>query len=573
VSTFEATNGHVPDGEDIIRQTLKRLAGVGEVPRDTTIPVSQGGTPAADDGSVRSDTRHPEDPAGAYQDTAREVCDPEEIRVNAVATGKASQAIGSEVFERCLQRAFRGVCAVRSGAITGPARAAGGEQLNISATTPKDVKQIVVDRYADGLKADRLEADAVPRAREKVGHAEIEMEEAEKHLQATQSVVDDVRTDGVHDDARPGGLMQWVRLPTPAVVVVTALDLAVTTLVLEPPVSDLIDTQLPYGSFLIAAAVSASLIVASAAAGFALAAIRLPGRVVGTLMVGVFALIMLKFVGGLDALRAGSESGVETLTAVTLASCFVAALAGYATTTWHDFTVRRDQILEAGTPLGDALNARKEARTASEAAKSDLTAAEAELEDLWAEIERLRDSAARADAAALTREQQGIAANVEFATIDARARTGVAQEVAANEEWAVSMALLAYEKARAEELPEGDAIRDPDAPTTPPAADGEGRRLTGLQKAAIGALGAGAVGGLLLGPIPFAAGAGIAAVLLLLDGRRQSRSGTGTVERDPLAGPPPIGSPASEDNPLYIRQPDHMVAKYGDGGAMTGEHQ
>jgi exonuclease VII small subunit len=567
-------NGHVPDGDDVIRQARERLAEIGQVPHDTAAPLSHADAPAADGGRARSDIRHPEDPPGAYRDTAREVCDPEEIRVSAVATGKASQAIGSEVFQHWLQRAFKGICGVRSGAITGPARAAGGEQLKISATTSKDVKQIVVDRYADGLKADRLEADAIPRASEKVDRAKAEVKQAEEHLWAAQSLVDEVRTEGVQEDARPGGVMQWVRLPPRAAIAVTALDIAITTVVLEPPVSDLIDTQLPYGSFLIAAAVSASLIVASAAAGFALAAIRLPGRAVGALMVGVFAVIMLKLVGGLDALRAGSESGVETLTAVTLASCFVAALTSYAATTWHDFTLRRDRILEAGTPLGDALDARKKARTADEAATSDLAQAEAELEGLWAEIERLRDSAARADAAALTREQQGIAAGVEFATIDSRARTGVAQEVAANEEWAFSMALLAYEKARAEEPPEGDLVQDPDAPTTPLAADGESHRLTGLQKAAIGALGAGGVGGLLLGPIPLVAGAGIAAVLLLLGARRQSRSDAVAVDDDgPPSGPPPIGSPASDDDPLYIRQPDHMVAKYGDGGAMTGEHQ
>ncbi|WP_354699912.1 hypothetical protein [Paraconexibacter sp. AEG42_29] len=537
--------------------------------------------PADDDGAkeqaggapLHDIKRHPEDPPGALKRTAREVCDPEAIREFAEGYGIAMQAVDDTTFNHEVRKTYGGVREVREGAIIGPAQAAAAEQLKIVETTPVEVQQIVADRHADGVKADRLETSAVPKADAKLVAAKAEVPLAETRLEAADVKVADIRPTGVEQDTRPGSLMQWVALSSTLMVIVAVLDMIVTTFVLEPAIADLVVTSIQYGTYLISAGVSSSLIIASAAAGFALAAMRLPGRIVGGLMLGIFSLIMIKLVTGLDALREGDEGGTAALTAATLAACFVSLLVGYASATYKDFRMRRDLVVEAGTDLGDALAQRTSATAELEAAKAKVADAATELEALHQQIEILRDSASRADSAALVREAKGVTAEVEASKIEAIAVTGVKQEIAAHEKWAVAIATSARAKARAEELPEGDDIRPVDVPH-PVAANPESDGLTGMQKAAIAVLGLGAVGGFVVSLLAVPIGAGISALLMLLSSRRKPGEQSGTdgtgspVERRPV-----IGSPAPEDSPLYRYQPDRMTNKYGNGGAGTGESQ
>ncbi len=566
MGTFETTNGHAPEGADVLREKLAALGRLGDLPEREAF--EQFRLLGEDSSPPHNIKRHPEDPVGAHAAMAREVCDPELIRVYAVHTGKASQAIDPGTFDRLLRRAYRGIARVRAGAILGPARAAAGEELKISATTATDAKRIVADRAADGLRADRLEAYWVPRGELKVRDAKQQREEAEANLAEADALVADVRPAGINPTEPRGGLMEWVRLPPKIALGVGILDIGVTTVVLQPAIAELIPTS-ELGSYLIAAGISSATILASGAAGFALAALRLSGKVIAAFMLVLFGAIMYKLVGGLDALRAGLDEGVETLTAATLACCFVALLTGYATAAWQDFKRRRELIEAAGSTLGDALAAREQARQALEQAVQDEQTARAELEALHGQIEDLRDSATRADAAALAREAQGTSAEVEIARIDAVARTGVAQEIAANEDWAVSAARFEYERTRAEELPHGERVQAPMLVGVPAATTQRG--LTTLQKIAIGALGAGAAGGLLLTPWAVPVGAGIAAILLVI--RRRAGGASGPVEPGTVSGPPPIGSPADDTNPFYRRQPTRMVAKYRDGGGSVGERQ
>ena len=127
---------------------------------------------------------------------------------------------------------------------------------------------------------------------------------------------------------------------------------------------------------------------------------------------------------------------------------------------------------------------------------------------------------------------------------------------------------MAWEKARAEQLPEGDDIQKPGQETSGAAEQPTGMSL--LHTAAIAVLGLGAVLGFVVGAMALAICAGLAAVLLVLGGMRR---------RTPLAveplrdKQPPIGSPASTEDKRWIFQPDHMTAGYSDGGAGSGTAQ
>ncbi len=111
------------------------------------------------------------------------------------------------------------------------------------------------------------------------------------------------------------------------------------------------------------------------------------------------------------------------------------------------------------------------------------------VDGLHGKIDGLKESAARSFGRALDRKAQGTAAQVDFAKIKALCATWVDQEIAAHDVWAVAAATMAWEKARAEELPEGDDIRTPERETEEPAAAPHGLSL--LQKLAIGVLGVG----------------------------------------------------------------------------------
>lgn len=605
--TTSSTNGHLSaeDDREIHRRVREVLNAIAEIPnRDE----AQSSLFAPDTGPPPHDIdRHPEDPHGALHRSAEMVTDPELIRRYMVDLGITTHAIGDVQFDKLLRRILHGITGTRAGAITAPAQIAAGAQEKISASTTSAVQKILADRRADGMKADRLEEEKRPRLlqrveenksavgvrelaleREEVAVADARRKEAEKKKAQESLKPNPIRAPHVI-----GGLMQWVRLPLWMAILSLAIDILLGALMLQGPISDLINTT-EIGSYAIAIGISTTLGLASAAAGFALAAIRLPGKVIGAFFVTVFALLVVKLIGSLDALRLDHQSGIETLTVATLASCYVAALTGYAIAAWEDFAQQRKAIIpildaqaqlivDAGSDLGDAVKRRDDAGVQLAEAKKELRDAEAALEGLYVEIEGLQDSAVRADAAAQQRETEGILAVIESETIAAGAKTHVGQEVAAHEEWASAAAWFGREKTRAEKLPEEHQVRPPMPAVQLTVETPEPQNLTGLQKAAIAALALGALAGVLgaftgvlAGLITMGVAAGVAAILLMLGGRRPQHAvagaGDGTAA-EWAATPPPIASPADESNPFYRWQPSYMVNKYRSGGPSGGERQ
>ncbi|HEV3095042.1 MAG TPA: hypothetical protein VGY30_11075 [Solirubrobacteraceae bacterium] len=567
-ATDSTADARQPDDDQAADDRLRRLIKVGDLD-DPTVSNRERDT---NDDHVHDKDRHPEDPPSAFRDTAREVCDPEQIRIGLADTGKASQAIDPETFEPLLDEVVDGIYRTRAGAVIGPAQLAVGERLKVSESTEIESQQITRERGADGNKADRLEQNEAPRLEKEIAAQQAEISQKEEERRGAKSTLDEQRAKGYPAGWRPGDFMHWVGLPPWLAFMLMLIALVINTVLLQRPMSNVVVNISEVESYLVAGGLSVTFEVASATAGYVLASLRLPGRLGGSVFIVLFSLVMLKLVGGLDALRASKPSGVETLTAATLASCFVAGLTGYAIATWRDFQHHRDLVLAVGTDLRDALGLHEIAEKNLGAAKDRLGELKQALIGLYAEIERLRDSAARADAAALDREALGAKAAVEADAIRAVATSHVLQEKAAHLQWGKGMALLAYFKARREKLrPDADIQLPTDDPGSKRTSE---MRLTSLQKLAIAALAAGAIGGSILGPLALAVGAVIAAILLLpfgdIGGRRGRRKPPPETE---LHETPSIDGQADPDNPFYKSQPDHMVAKYRGGEAPPGQHQ
>lgn len=540
--------------------------------------------------------RHPEDPPGAYQGAAEEVADPEQIRRNADRFGKASQALDPEWFEWLTRPLYRSVHDVRIGAIAGPARRNAGEQLKRSETTEAAIAEIQQEGSADEEKAERLQAAVIPGTERELMEAETEVKVAEGGVEAGREDVSRVRAEEEErrarreDTPRRPPLKAWLHESTRNLFARTRFSPAKAWLVffvevlgsaylLAPNVADVIGTSFEVG-LLISAVISIAMLAAAFAAGMGLAAVRLPGWAVGLSIVAAFGAVLVKFVPALDALRLADESGVGTLTAATLAAFLIAMVSGYAMATADDqrqaLEVEEEETAlwkKAGTPLGEALEVLDKAKQKLEAAEQNRDRLKKLLSALRDQVEKLRDKSSRAGAVAERRRQEGIEAEVEAETIRTVAEAAIEQEEAAAE-WAYLIALAAQEKARAEELPKvpETPAAEPEVMRIGPGGSGE---LSLLQKLALGIAAAGGVASLFLGLLPLAVAVPTAAGLVLLD------RGMGSTPRGGSRGgsvPPPdhrrrIVSAADGDNPLYIHQPDHMVPKYGDGGAGVGQRQ
>jgi hypothetical protein len=538
--------------------------------------------------------RHPEDPPGAYQGAAEEICDPEQIRRNADRFGKASQAIDPEWFEWLVRPLYRCVHDVRIGAIVIPARRQIGEQLKRAASTDAAIAEIEQEGIADGEKADRLKAEVIPRVERELGDAETKEKATDERVTAAREDVGRVRAEEEEKRARlaaepresqwrrwlresGANLFSRIRFSALKAWLIFIVEMIGSAYLLAPNVADVIDTSFEVG-LVISGVISLAMLAAGFAAGMGLAAIRLPGWVVGSSIVAAFAAILVKFVPALDALRNAQEAGVETLTAATLAAFLIAMISGYALATGDDQRRTREEedeecelLKKAGTPLGDVLEVLAEQKSKQQEAKQERERLEQLLAALWAKVENLRDKASRAGAATERRRQEGIEAEVESETIRAVADAGIEQEEAAAE-WAYLIALAAREKAYVEEMPK--------VPDTPPPAvriqtmESHGRNeLSLLQKLALAVAAAGGIASLFLGLIPLGVSIPVAALLVLFDRRQGARRVPAEGSTSPTDQRPRIVAAADADNPLYIHQPDHMVPKYRDGGAGAGERQ
>lgn len=541
--------------------------------------------------------RHPEDPPGAYQGAATEVCDPELIRSYADWFGKASQAIDPEWFEWLVRPLYRCVHAVRIGAIVIPGRHETGAQLKQATSTEAAIARIQEEGIADREKADRVESDVIPRAERELMEGEAKLERTEGEVEVAREDVSRVRSEAgeqrirLADEPRASQWREWVRgagtnlfsrvrFSPGKALLVFLVEVLGSAYLLAPNVADVIGTSYGWG-LVISAVISIAVLTAAFAAGLGLAAVRLPGWLVGLSVVAGFGALLVKFVPALDALRRADEAGVETLTAATLATLLIAMVSGYALATAEDRREAReaegeeaDLRKQAGTPLSDALQVLAEKQEKRQEAKQDVDRLEQLLSALWVKVEDLRDAASRAGAAAEQRRQEGIEAEVEAETIRAVVEAGIEQEEAAAE-WAYLIALAAHGKARAEELPK---VPERPVPAVRPGVEGiAGRERSEpslLQMLALGVAAASGIASLFLGLVPLGVGIPVAAVLMFLDRRFGGRrGGEGQGSAPPTDHRRRIVAAADGENPLWRGQPDRMYPKYGDGGADAGQRQ
>jgi hypothetical protein len=543
--------------------------------------------------------RHPEDPPGAYQGAATEIADPERIRSYADQFGKASQAIDPEWFEWLVRPLYRCVHGVRIGALVIPGRREAGEQMKVAASTGAAIARIQEEGEADGKKAGRLESDVIPRVNGELTKADGKLEEAEHEVEVAREDVGRVRAEEDEQQTRRANaprLSQWrewlreartnlfsrTRFSPKKAGIVFGVEVIGSSILLAPNIADVIDTSIELG-YAIAAVISIATLAAAFGAGLGLAAIRLPGWLVGFSVVAAFGAILVKFVPALDALRQTDDAGVETMTAATLATFLIAMVSGYALAVADDRREARESEEEgaalrkkAGSPLGDALQILAEKQEKRTEAKQDRDRLDQLRSALWDKVESLRDSASRAGAASEQRRQEGIEAEVEAETIRAVAEAGIEQEEEAAE-WAYLIALAAQEKARVEVLPKVPDVPDRAArPGVEAVVVRERGKLSPLQLLALGVAAASGIASLFLGLIPLGVGIPLAALLVLLDrgfGGRSGEQGQGADGLPPTDHRRRIVAPADGENPLYVYQPDRMVPKYGDGGAGAGERQ
>jgi hypothetical protein len=597
----ESSNGHTQWGDsEFGRTAYRRLVTVGSKEEGQASEHANGEgagirKAAEIEEPPHNVKRHPEDPVGAYQGAAVEICDPEEIRRNAERFGKASQALDPEWFEWLARPLYQRVHEVRIGAITIPSRRRIGEELKRAASTDAAIAKIQEEGIADREKAERLESEVIPRVERELMDGETKVKEAERGVEVAREDVSRVRAEVEEQEAqladapRRSQWREWVResgtnlfsrvrFSAGKAWLVFLLEAAGSAYLLAPNIADVLNTSFEVG-LLISAVVSLAVLAAAFAAGLGLAAIRFPGWLVGGLVVAAFGAILVKFVPALDALRRADEVGVEALTAATLATFLIAMVSGYALATGEDRREAKeaeDEAAElrkqAGTPLGDALQVLAEKQEKLKEAVGDRDRLEQLLSALWEKVEDLRDAAARAGASAEERRQKGIEAEVEVETIRAAAEAGIEQEEAAAE-WAYLIALAAQEKARVEELPK---LPERPVPVDRPgatAARPQRGDLSPLQMLALGVAAASGVASIFLGVIPLGVGIPVAALLVFLDrrlGGRRDDQGGGFPSLDHRRR---IVSAADGENPLWVSQPDRMVPKYGDGGADAGQPQ
>jgi hypothetical protein len=587
-------NGYTNWSDGFSTDAFERLSGIGygdhESNNNGSDPPRRGS--AKDQPPPHDFERHPEDPPGAYRLAAEEVADPEKIRRGANNFGMASQAIPSDRFRSLARRLYQRVHEVRIGAIVIPARREAGEKLKHSAGTDAEIAKIRAEGIADSEKADRLETDVVPRVEKEHEKAAREVEEKKERVASTRRELGRVRAEEAQLRGRRAEeprswswKLNWLRLVWVNLLARTGYssrkawmtflaEVGASSFLLAPKIADVVGVSFLEG-LAISFAISIAMLAVAFAAGAAVAAIRLPGWLVGVAIVAAFAGILIKFAPALDVLRRSGDGGVEVLTAATLAAFLIAMISGYALAAAADqrreIEAEEDEarlLKRAGTPLGEALEVLSERTEEYEHAKLRHDHLRKLLDALGQKIEDLRDFASRAPAKAAERKREGIEADVEAATIRAIAAAGVKQERAAAE-WAYLIALAAHDKARLEGLPE---FVVPEVPTLARAAEGAGRRSGGLSLLlglALATLAASGVASLMVGPVALGVGIPLAVLLVLLD---RSRGGPG----GPGGPPAPVDSiipPADGDDPLFRYQPDHMRSKYRNGGARVGQRQ
>lgn len=568
--------GDRDDGSDAFRDRVERFQGdlADYVRNDATGTWESTSGNGNGNGNVSAERdrpfRHAEDPHSAIPRAGAEVADPELIRgPYAADLGKTLNAVDEHYLfgplKALVRRVESGIAGIRKGAVVMPAQRASGERLAIVGTTAPDKER---------------EHELGEAAEKKANRRERRLEWERKQLELdrlTEAARRDELEDARNQRARVrqtmppptlgGSGFRWLRINPWIATVVAAVDIVVTTLLLEGPLTNIIVFQEPWKPFALAAGVSISVLAASGVAGFALAAARPPGRVIGLVAVALVVAIGVEFIPALDAARAGDDDRLRVLTLATLFACYVAMMTAYSTTAHRLHKRLLKRIAAAGGPLSDADLLVEEAETRLTRIRDEITEREGRCKGLEAEIEELRDYAAKTGSRIRQREADGIRADTELATIAGTCATEVAQENHSREA-AIATAELAWRKIRAEEVGY-EQRQDPLDPRALLGGDSppSGPRWPGA--AAIAVLAGSALATALSGSVAVAiGGAVVAALLLVLMETGPRMFGSGGRGRGRGDGDGPRVAPAGDSSsPLWRSQPDHMVDKYGWGGS------
>lgn len=522
--------------------------------------------------------RHPDDPPGALKTGVGEgsLLDPDAMRVNAVDVGITEQAVEPGAFFPLLEAEYGGLVGIRRGAVTGPALEEAGRLSAKEAATDREVAALTADGLAAADAAARHEVEVQPRLKDEAKDAKDAYEKAvaERDAFEDQAMQDPTYwTDaGAVDPTPAGGPLHWLALGANRAILAFIAEVVLGGLILSGPVAETFVIDFPFGSLLVAMALSAGFVILGFALGKVLDATRLPVRVVAGLFVLAGGYILWKGTGALDALREGERDKAKTiLTCGTLSAVYVATLTSYAASVYGLFQRRRELIASIPTPT-DLWRKRWQAHEAKVAeTKQRLEQGETAVQSGHDHIDERKETAAGTDGRCRQREADGVTAAVGYETLKAVTGVHVAQEVS-NRDAAVTAAKLAHTKIRAEAYPEPGSVA-----TTrwPGLAAEQAGGLSVFHKWAIACLLVGAIGGLLGSQIALTLGAATAAVLLLLglSGCAPGRTAKPPTAIPPVKQAPPVStSPGIEEAPGWKQPPRTTRPKYAAAANDPTQH-
>jgi hypothetical protein len=545
--------------------------------------------------------------------SARSLHDPDEQRANAFDAGRGSFRIERRELlgpDGPATGLYDNQGRVREAAVLLPRQAAGEELLKVVHATSTRMEREQANGHAAVQQADRIKAERVTiqelRVREAadgVRAAEAELVVAEEAFEAKVQEMSDAARAAMDQAAQGGGdtpvavtstfeaeaettlvkysVFEQVMISPKAIAFALPAEVATTTLILHTPIADLVVASSDLEPYLLAAAASLALTGLGLIAGYAAAAIKLPARLAGLLIVALAAWLLVDGADKLDLLRMGDEKGVTLLTISSLATITIAGVTSYATTRYKAYAaIRADvpdaaSVLEAsgirlpiGHPLVVVLRVCDRARAALAERRDALADEERRLAALNAQIDGLHELHDQTMSRVLATKQAGVEAGAALIALEALATTEVRQERAHREAVKAAFELGHYE-ARTDESPEEEdqPIAVPGTGASPILAAGS---RWSPRSAAAGVLASGVTAAVVVPSLPLGVGAAVVAAVLWAAGRRMRVPGVDE-GLDP-AGGSGVGGPATEvvavaaeDHPWWRQLPSRAVSKYSRG--------
>lgn len=527
----------------------------------------------------------------AAANSGEELYDPEKMRRLAAPLGQRMYAVDYEFLfgeQGAITSMYKALAKIRKGAVRLRDLAEGTEYRRQVHSTETKMEAVLAEGGAAKREAEELHAE-FKESQQRREEADKKLEEKKvvraKEEEAFEQSIQTVTSEDVPVPKRPrsrDSVFALVQLDPKALAVVLPVELFATTVLLKGPISDLVPAGATWESWVAAGASGAGLLGLGMVAGYAAAAMRLPARVMGMLIVALSILLFINAEEAMTLLRLGDEDGVELLTIATLAAATIGAVTAFAVVTYAaaEREAQGEQPVAAPDPqamlngldmpfaLGHPLNA---AARRLMRARKDVDEAQAErdheagAEDAGREeIMRLMHIFNAMVPRALEVKQAGIEAGANLADLEASTDIKISQEDA-NADACIDVAGLDYARIRTEgraDSPEAGAVPvsvvttpNPSAPTGTP---------SWLRPTALACGAAGGILGALLPSVPMAlGGVGLAALLWLISSRAPKPMPPVTGEGRPAPGSqrPSIQPMADTDNLIYRELPSSTVPK------------